>query len=299
LGTISEWASIIHYTQDGENYAAKSRIPAIWFWPNSLNLHIRFSTTDNHNDGLDISNPLPMNVNTIVRVEAIGNIVAVYFNNTLQGSAILKGSRIFGEALRYASDPWHAPAKVILENLDMQSISTFGYSPQPNMPLSVSIPEKVFVPENYSLTFNIQPLGTISEWASIIHYTQDGENYAAKSRIPAIWFWPNSLNLHIRFSTTDNHNDGLDISNPLPINVNTTVRVEAVGNRVAVYFNNTLQGSLIVKGSRIFGEAYLYASDPWSSPARAILDNLDIRSITSLTVRPNTESVLPACLPER
>jgi hypothetical protein len=67
----------------------------------------------------------------------------------------------------------------------------------------------------------------------------------------------------------------------------TTVRVEAIGNIVAVYFNNTLQGSAILKGSRIFGEAFRYASDPWHTPARAILDNLVLRPITSLTVIPD------------
>ena len=47
--------------------------------------------------------------------------------------------------------------------------------------------ETVFVPEDYSLSFDITPTGTYSEWSSIIHYSGDKTDMGPKGRIPCIF----------------------------------------------------------------------------------------------------------------
>jgi len=72
--------------------------------------------------------------------------------------------------------------------------------------------------ENMSISFFLQINSGLNNWRNIFHFTQDGENAASKgSRIPAMWIFPdNTTNMHIRFSTDTNHNDGVDSSEVTP-----------------------------------------------------------------------------------
>jgi hypothetical protein len=52
----------------------------------------------------------------------------------------------------------------------------------------------VTVPANFSLSFDLTPLGTVSSWSSIIHYSATKEDL---SRIPAIWFNEGKTSLRV------------------------------------------------------------------------------------------------------
>ena len=47
---------------------------------------------------------------------------------------------------------------------------------------------KTFVPADYALTFDIIPTGLVSDWSSIIHYTQDISEWGPKGRTPCKLF---------------------------------------------------------------------------------------------------------------
>jgi hypothetical protein len=58
----------------------------------------------------------------------------------------------------------------------------------------------VNIPSDFSLSFEITPKEIISESGSIIHLTGNGKG---DSRLPAIWFLPNTNNLHYVFPVLD------------------------------------------------------------------------------------------------
>jgi hypothetical protein len=165
-------------------------------------------------------------------------------------------------------------------------------------PLSqLAVNERTIVPANFALSFDIKPFGVVSNWASIIHYTQDNSNIGPKGRIPgmsfknnnkliglAIWFKPGTTKLHVRVATATNTNDGIGASiASLPLNATTNVRVEAFGRDVLLYLNNTLDSKVTVSADRISGAATLYISDPWYTPASASFGSYQMKSITALT----------------
>ena len=65
----------------------------------------------------------------------------------------------------------------------------------------------------YRLSFDIKPLGTVSNWGSILRFSdKPNENYP---RLPAIWFTPGDLRLHVKQSTRQNANAGPSSTRPL------------------------------------------------------------------------------------
>ena len=89
----------------------------------------------------------------------------------------------------------------------------------------------------------------------------------------------------MRVATATNGNEGIASSIlSLPLNATTNVRVEAVGRDVFLFFNNTFDSMVTVSADRIFGEATLYASNPWNTPASASIESIQMKSISSLSV---------------
>jgi hypothetical protein len=118
----------------------------------------------------------------------------------------LPGTRATGHSVLHISNPWTKPANASISNVKMIAITSLA----PLLPIESSIintPTQltpltmgyVKIPANYSLSFNIKPLGVLSEKSSIIHFTN---NEQQSTQLPAIWFLPNTNNLSIRFSGT-------------------------------------------------------------------------------------------------
>ena len=100
---------------------------AIWFTPGETKLHVRVATVNNVNEGIGASaKALPLNAKTNVRVEAVGNEVRLFFNNTRDSVATVSGDRYSGAANVYVSDPWYAPASASVASISMTSISEFS-----------------------------------------------------------------------------------------------------------------------------------------------------------------------------
>ena len=160
------------------------------------------------------------------------------------------------------------------------TVTAKSYTWLPSSP-KVQIGDNLLVPENYSLSFNIYPMGTIRAWANVLHYTFTNSD---SGRMPALMLYPNTLFLHVRFSTVNNLEEGLEIYNPLTANATTTVRVEAVGKMVSVYYNDTLQKSVLLQGNRMSGYADRYINnDPLFATAKATINKVEMKSITDFS----------------
>ena len=51
--------------------------------------------------------------------------------------------------------------------------------------------------KNFQVSVEVYPMGTVKSWGSLVHIGLGGDKTAYGDRYPAIWFWPNSLNLYI------------------------------------------------------------------------------------------------------
>jgi hypothetical protein len=85
----------------------------------------------------------------------------------------------------------------------------------------------VVIRKNWKLSFTIRPKAIHPnpiEWANVLVITGDETAYEGiASRIPGIWFWPNSTRLHVSMLTGPNGWWNIDTSVSLPLDVDTNV----------------------------------------------------------------------------
>ena len=101
----------------------------------------------------------------------------------------------------------------------------------------------------------------------------------------ALFMDPGTTELSVRVASTVNTNATINAP-ALPLNQQTTVRVEAVGREVFVFYNSSLVAIKMVTGERISGNAKLYVSDPWYSPAKAKISTIQMTPISEFSSRP-------------
>ena len=67
------------------------------------------------------------------------------------------------------------------------------------------------LPIDFTLGMKITPTGIEGGWGNIIHVSATGNNCCEYGdRIPAIWFYPGTLQLHIRDGSASEGNAGCD-----------------------------------------------------------------------------------------
>jgi len=271
LATVSGWSNILHYSATQSD---SSRIPAIWFVPGTTNLHVRFSTASRANDGFNSDVALPLSAATNVSIRAYRQSIQLFLNGSLAQSYTTGDWRVSGDAYLYVSDPWYTPVMARVGGL---SLTAIGDSLVPNV-VRQQVPTQVNVPVNYVLNFTVTPLATVSGWSNILHYSATQSD---SSRIPAIWFVPGATNLHVRFSTTTNANDGFNSNVALPLSAATRVSVKVNGTKTELFLNGTFSQTYTVSGTRIFGDAYLYVSDPWYAPVMAKVEGISLAQLVA------------------
>ena len=144
-----------------------------------------------------------MNELTNVRIEAVGRDVYIFYNNSLVTVMMFKGERISGTAYVMLSDPWHSPANAVISSISMVEIEEFSSRPASDYAGRFSMSktlvssistlsetkvqkitkmgfyERTTVPSDYSLSFDLVPMGIVPGWSSIIHYAKDFNNLNA------------------------------------------------------------------------------------------------------------------------
>ena len=132
---------------------------------------------------------------------------------------------------------------------------------------------------DYILTMNITPRGIVWNWGSIVHFTGTGRDCCSLGdRMPAIWFWPQSLRLHIRIGDATDGNWGVDTNISCTLNQVNTFSLECRGRTVTMRLNNETQ-VLTQPSTRPSGLATVYAADPWYSAANASISNFSYVSL--------------------
>lgn len=141
--------------------------------------------------------------------------------------------------------------------------------------------------QQWYLSFDIKPKGTVSEWGNIVHATTDGKGGQYGFRIPAIWFRPDNLKMLFCYSI---NGDGkahrcFEAPDALSTTDFTNVRVSQTWNSTHYVFQISVNGD--VKFSKVnfspdvFENVKVYASNPWDPAANADVKNLVFKNIPS------------------
>lgn len=148
----------------------------------------------------------------------------------------------------------------------------------------------IWISKNFTLTFLLKPTGLNPNWTNILRFgrTVDGNTQNIPEdccmhgvRALGIWFFPNSTRLHVRISHERNGNWGIDTSN-LDMNKTYQCFIQAKDSLVTVRVTDT-QGNnpsfestenTTNQGQRYEGWVSVWGSDPWYTPARAVVSDL-------------------------
>ena len=129
-GEINNWASIIHFTATNQNNGHfGDRIPGIWVYPGSTNLHFIFGTSASVYLECPAKSPdaLDLNVWYSIEFKVQGRTAYSFINGILQqacpfASSILK----YDNVIIYASDPWYPAASGMISNLVYENLDISG-----------------------------------------------------------------------------------------------------------------------------------------------------------------------------
>jgi hypothetical protein len=290
-GTDSNWANFVHFTQGGNHGTPGDRMPAIWFRPNTYELHICHDEISSVNICFN-SRALTQDVTTNLRVVYYERTAEVYFDGGLEGTLTFSNERATGTATMYMSDPWYAAANAdvanfLLADSELYHATTTQTDAGVTSPASVIVIEtangtpvastnvgQATIPTNFELSLDITPLGKVSDWSNFVHFTGTGENNAGGgSRMPAIWFRPNAYELHICVDTETTTNTCYN-SRALTQDVSTNLKVRFYEYSFEIYLDGVLEGTIGLSSSRITGDCDVYISDPWYPAANAEVTNL-------------------------
>ena len=158
----------------------------------------------------------------------------------------------------------------------MSNSPSWTYSPSSNSPTTlvnsmVANWSNLNISSNSNMTvsFIINILNINSNWRSIFHITNSGNDCCGNNpgdRVPGVWITAGASTLYISSSTSNNGNDGF-YSSSLRLNINTAVDIVWSSQNVKVYFNSVLVSQYNHSGTLISATsgAKVYIADPWYS----------------------------------
>jgi len=173
----------------------------------------------------------------------------VYFNEVETGAGI---------------DDWHPVCK--------PSTTFVLDGPKHIVRTAVHAPDGVMLvpPTDYRLSFTIEPLGTISDFGNIIHFTTGDRS----NKAPAIFFSKDSTKLYIQIST-DSFPDPFPThqSYDLELNKRHDVVLTVVGSTSTLSVNGRSEVKSITARSQ-YAKLDVYLGSPWYEPADAIISDI-------------------------
>jgi hypothetical protein len=292
--TSPYWRNIIHISNDDVDCCNPgNRLPGIWIVPNCTGLHIRFSTPDSGNFGIDNSQAIPMNTSTYVSIVfGKGSMMTLYYNGKQVNKLIYwyKFVSASPNAIVYVGDKWYPQTGgFIIQNLsiangDIYSIndttshydtnSGKWYFPNSKNKWYTLIAGGFYTKwnlmgiksvANMTISFLINISNTNPNWRNIIHVTNDGNNCCDKGqRSPAIWLWPNESSILIVSGTLNDGNEYFQ-SPGLPYNKEILVEIIWLKRNVYVYYNGVLakQNTFSTDFIQPNSDADVLIADPW------------------------------------
>ena len=170
----------------------------------------------------------------------------------------------------------------VIENLDEVKKWTFEdkdpgdlnwYTVKKNGWYSSRITNLSLTPDNkkLSISFYLKMKNTWGEWRNIFHFTTGGDCCGIGQRIPAVWVIPNSYELHIRFSTNANGNDGINTNANLGPNKSYLITLVFDGDNFTYYIDNAKTKNTYSGIKSRSRDTQLYIGDPYYNSNGGVL----------------------------
>jgi hypothetical protein len=119
-----QWGNIFHVNSKNQDWGVLgARSPALWVIPSTSELHVVIGTTSDVNWHIN-TKALPLNQKTLVTIYAVDQYITIYFNGVRAHSALSPGTRYVGNALVYASGPFHEPATAMISSFEFKPHSS-------------------------------------------------------------------------------------------------------------------------------------------------------------------------------
>ena len=139
-----------------------------------------------------------------------------------------------------------------------------------------------FYYNQFDVSFDIRPTGTVASWGSIIHLTRGQDNSQYGDRVPAVWFSPRSRRLHICSAINNNKDHCFTDQTNLPLNRFSKVRIfqkrTSKGQFIfTIVINSRIKKILPNKAPATFYNVKYYLGNPWATPAKAVVKNVKIK----------------------
>jgi len=138
-------------------------------------------------------------------------------------------------------------------------------------------------PQEWFVSFKIQPHSRISGWSSIIHLTLGHNQGYQGARCPGIFFSPGETELVVITSFNEDGNYFIYVLQ-IPLHDMTSVYIEQKSisspgaHALKVYINGTAVVDVINYNALAFQNVLVYGSDPWYVAADATIRELRIGS---------------------
>ena len=281
----SDWRNIFHLTNTGNNCCNEGdRIPAIWIVPNSTALHIRFSTTNIGNNGID-TKELELNKSIFVSIEFLFGKIVVYFDYVKVADTIITWQHMIKakpNAIVYIADPWYGETGGfglqyfgIRNGIDDDFLFTKGNYITNNtwtFPKSNGVYTELKVPflikwnnlniksnSNMTISFYINISSKIDSWRNIFHVTNTGANCCIEEdRIPACWITPNATTLYICSNSNNNF-----YTSDLKLNTNIKIDLIWYSKKLYVFIDDKLDKTVDTNMVEAVSDATLFIADLW------------------------------------
>ena len=142
------------------------------------------------------------------------------------------------------------------------------------------------IPKEYILIFEVNITATAGNWQSLLHFSHGREDGTDGSRIPGIWIYPNTTDLHVMHGTTKpgNWNWGHSSVPALILNNYSKVIIIANATTHSVYVDGVLKSKLDIPSGEslsINQNAKVYAPD--AGTTSALIKNVNLIDITGVT----------------
>ena len=116
--------------------------------------------------------------------------------------------------------------------------------------------------QNMSISFLFKLKNVSNQWRNVFHFTNTNSD---GGRHPAMWVFPdNTTQLHIRFATNSDGNDGINSGTTIPLVTPYLLTLIFNGNNFKFYINNTLiSDSNFNNILRRNPDTIFYIGNPW------------------------------------
>ena len=130
--------------------------------------------------------------------------------------------------------------------------------------------------KEFEISFDIKRAGFPTDWTSVLHFTQGGDNDSYGDRVPGVWVLRKNVTIAFAVDGEKNHQYSTEISN-----VWTQLRITQLRQNDSSYlYQISKEGSPVYSKTngdpQEFVNVTLYSSDPWHQQFYGQIRNLEV-----------------------